>query len=273
MAHTFAAKVNQEMVELGKVESPAEIAELRQLIEDHRHYTGSEIADRVLRDFHHVLPLFVRVMPLDYKRVLEEQAEKAKEERKRQSMIDLVPSQTASQVNLVATGHSDLLLPREPLSRAISQFGQPSAPATPKHEPSLVDLEDSMLDEKTTRERLSKLDKTRGFMKYKRLNEAYRPPRKRVRDWKEISTRLTVAELKYQSARCMDCGGGILVLPRPDLDALSLTFLTSISKSPSASLTQDARSPTSFPSGTTSSSRASGRMPSTGFSLPTTSPS
>lgn len=34
MAHTFAAKVNKEMVELGKVEKPAEIAELRQLLED-----------------------------------------------------------------------------------------------------------------------------------------------------------------------------------------------------------------------------------------------
>lgn len=43
-------------------------------------------------------------------------------------------------------------------------------------------------------------------MKYKRLNEAYRPPRKRVKDWREISTRLTESELKYQSARCMDCG-------------------------------------------------------------------
>jgi len=84
MAHTFAAKVNKEMVELGKVEKPAEIAELRQLLEDvsfpllslphsssllksdtaflllhqHRHYTGSEIADRVLRDFHHVSSVF-----------------------------------------------------------------------------------------------------------------------------------------------------------------------------------------------------------------------
>lgn len=46
MAHTFASRVNKEMVELGKVEKPAEIAELRQLIEDHRYHTGSEIADR-----------------------------------------------------------------------------------------------------------------------------------------------------------------------------------------------------------------------------------
>ena len=63
-----------------------------------------------------------------------------------------------------------------------------------------------MVDDASTKQRLHKLDKTRGFMKYKRLGEAYRPPRKRTKDWKEISTRLTESELKYQSARCMDCG-------------------------------------------------------------------
>ncbi|TFY80717.1 hypothetical protein EWM64_g3297 [Hericium alpestre] len=196
-AHTFASKVNMEMVELGKVTEPREIAELRSLIEDHRHYTGSEVADRVLRDFHHLLPLFVRVMPYDYKRVLEEQATKAKEEKIRASVIDLVPSRTVSQVDLASEGLEDILLPKEP---------QPS-PLTPKrHEPSVVDMEDSMVDDAATKQRLHKLDKTRGFMKYKRLGEAYRPPRKRTKDWKEISTRLTESELKYQSARCMDCG-------------------------------------------------------------------
>ena len=61
------------------------------------------------------------------------------------------------------------------------------------------------MDEETTRQRMKKmgmkkLDKTRGFMKYKRLNEAYRPALKHVKDWKEISARLSENELKYQSA-------------------------------------------------------------------------
>ncbi|KAI6043136.1 NADPH-dependent glutamate synthase [Pisolithus marmoratus] len=185
-AHTFASKVNMEMVELGKVGDPKEIAALRGLIEDHRHYTGSEVADRVLHDFHHLLPLFVRVMPLDYKRVLEEQAVKEKEEKMRHNFIDLVPSRTASQVDLASEGLEDILLPKEP---------------TPLH-----DIEDSLVDDSTTKQRLHKLDKMRGFMKYQRLNEPYRPPRKRTKDWKEISTRLTESELQYQSARCMDCG-------------------------------------------------------------------
>ncbi|KAF9532316.1 NADPH-dependent glutamate synthase [Crepidotus variabilis] len=197
-AHTFASKVNMEMVELGKVTDPREIAALRSLVEDHRHYTGSEVADRVLHDFHHLLPLFVRVMPLDYKRVLEEEVVRSKEEKARQSVIDLIPSRTASQVDLASDGIQDVLLPKS----------TPSALLPPKlrHEPSVVDVEDSLVDDSTTKARLNKLDKTRGFMKYKRLGEAYRPPRKRVKDWKEISTRLTENELKYQSARCMDCG-------------------------------------------------------------------
>ncbi|TRM62719.1 hypothetical protein BD626DRAFT_498227 [Schizophyllum amplum] len=187
MAHTFAQKVNMEMVELGKVTDPKEIAALRGLVEDHRHYTGSEVADRVLKDFHHLLPLFVRVMPLDYKRVLEEAAAREKEEKMRQSVIDLVPSRTASQVDLASEGLEEILQPKLQMT--------PSP--KPKHEPSVGDLEDSLVDDATTKQRMHKLDKTRGFMKYKRL---------RVKDWKEISTRLTESELKYQSARCMDCG-------------------------------------------------------------------
>jgi glutamate synthase (NADPH/NADH) len=196
-AHTFASKVNMEMVELGKVTDPKEIAQLRSLIEDHRHYTGSEVANRVLHDFHHLVNLFVRVMPLDYKRVLEEQAAKEKEEKLRQSVVDLVPSRTLSQVDLAASEGLEHILPK-----ALA-----SIPSTPRRqEPAVTDLEDAVLEESTQKARFNKLDKLRGFMKYKRLNEPYRPPRKRVKDWKEISTRLNENELKYQAARCMDCG-------------------------------------------------------------------
>jgi glutamate synthase (NADPH/NADH) len=200
VSHTFASKVNPELVELGPVNDPAEIAELRSMIEDHRHYTGSTIAERILRDFRRSLSKFVRVMPLEYKRVLEERAAREAEEKARQSVIDLIPSQTASQVDLAAT----LELKNQSLfgiSRVTTPLASPKA-----HEPSVVDLEDAMVDENSTKERMTKLDKTRGFMKYKRLGEAYRPARKRVKDWNEISTRLTEPELKVQTARCMDCG-------------------------------------------------------------------
>lgn len=203
LAHTFASKVNPEMVELGKINDPHEIAELRGMIEDHRHFTGSEVADRVLHDFHHLLPLFVRVMPYDYKRVLEEEALKAKEERMRQSVIDLIPSRTASQIDLASGEIEDVLRAKEtPLPTPHASRSASKA----RNEASVIDMEDSLVDDATTKQRSQKLDKTRGFMKYKRLTETYRPPRKRVKDWKEISTRLTQSELSYQSARCMDCG-------------------------------------------------------------------
>lgn len=201
MSHSFSPKVNMGTVELGKVSDPHEIAELRSLIEDHRHYTGSEIADRVLRNFHHMLPMFVRVMPLDYKRVLEEQAVAVAEAKKKESTIDLIPSHTASQVDLVTSGF-DPVLPRSESTLTLTT----PAPSSPKVEPAVLDMEDAMLDEEQAKTRAVKLDKTRGFMKYKRLNEAYRPPRKRVKDWQEISGALTKAEVTQQTARCMDCG-------------------------------------------------------------------
>ncbi len=45
---------------------------LRQLIEKHRHYTGSTVAKRILDDWDQYLPRFVKVMPVDYRRALTE---------------------------------------------------------------------------------------------------------------------------------------------------------------------------------------------------------
>ena len=48
--------------------------ELKDLIRRHLDYTGSAVARRILNDWEVHLPRFVKVMPLDYKRVLLEQA-------------------------------------------------------------------------------------------------------------------------------------------------------------------------------------------------------
>jgi glutamate synthase domain-containing protein 3 len=60
------------MVELEKVDADEDADELRELIEKHRDYTGSTVAAEVLARWDEVLPQFVKVMPTDYKRVLEE---------------------------------------------------------------------------------------------------------------------------------------------------------------------------------------------------------
>jgi glutamate synthase (NADPH/NADH) large chain len=47
---------------------------LRQLIENHLHYTGSARAKAILDDWSSYLPKFVKVMPVEYRRALEEMA-------------------------------------------------------------------------------------------------------------------------------------------------------------------------------------------------------
>ncbi|GME79155.1 unnamed protein product [[Candida] boidinii] len=73
-------------------------------------------------------------------------------------------------------------------------------------EPKVLDLEDTITDIKTEEAKAVKLDKIKGFMKYKRRHEPYRPAKSRIGDWKELSSRLSKEDLHYQSARCMDCG-------------------------------------------------------------------
>ncbi|GAA5912483.1 hypothetical protein JCM8208_006614 [Rhodotorula glutinis] len=182
-ARDFRAKVNLEMVELDTVNDPHEIAALRGMIEDHKHHTGSTLAATILRSFNQVLPRFVRVMPLDYKAVLEAEKVRAAASKKRNF-----------------TSAQPKLAPVEEAAAVPVENGKHVA------EPAVGDLEDSMVDATAAKKRVQTLDKVRGFKMYKRLTEAYRNPRKRTQDWAEISTRLNEDELKVQSARCMDCG-------------------------------------------------------------------
>jgi len=69
----FAPKCNTAMVELETVVAEEDQAELRELIEKHHRFTGSPVAERLLADWDTALSQFVKVMPVDYKRVLEEQ--------------------------------------------------------------------------------------------------------------------------------------------------------------------------------------------------------
>ena len=162
------------------------------MIEDHAHYTSSERAQRVLRNFNTLLPRFVRVMPLDYKAVLEATAAKAQKEK--------------SQQMHGFDAKTDGFTPEEDKAK-VNREGRKEIPAAKpgKPEPPVVDLEDSMVEAKAAK-KAEALDKTRGFMKYKRLAEPYRNPRSRTKDWAELSNRLSENELKVQSARCMDCG-------------------------------------------------------------------
>ena len=66
----FAKRANGAMVGLEKLESPAEIAEVRAMIERHQEYTQSTRAQAILANWAAYQPKFVKVMPKDYKRML-----------------------------------------------------------------------------------------------------------------------------------------------------------------------------------------------------------
>jgi glutamate synthase (NADPH/NADH) large chain len=66
----FAQRVNLQMVGIEKLELPAEIAEVRDLIERHLDYTKSNRAKQILAAWDQSVPKFVKVLPKDYKRML-----------------------------------------------------------------------------------------------------------------------------------------------------------------------------------------------------------
>jgi glutamate synthase (NADPH/NADH) large chain len=73
----FLTRCNLELVDLDKVETLEDIAQLRGLIENHKKYAGSVVATDVLDRFDEVLPQFIKVMPRDFKRILKERKAKA----------------------------------------------------------------------------------------------------------------------------------------------------------------------------------------------------
>jgi len=64
---------NKGMVELSPVGDHDDLIELQQMINNHYLYTRSELAERILVNWDEYLPRFVKVIPLEYKKVLEEQ--------------------------------------------------------------------------------------------------------------------------------------------------------------------------------------------------------
>ena len=68
----FKEKCNFDTFELEGLKDKDEIALLHILIKNHFKYTESEIAKRILDDWSSNIKKFVKVMPTDYKRVLEE---------------------------------------------------------------------------------------------------------------------------------------------------------------------------------------------------------
>jgi len=67
----FAGRCNTGMIELEAVEADEDVERLATLLQHHADYTGSPVAERLLADFDAAQSRFVKVMPIDYKRVLQ----------------------------------------------------------------------------------------------------------------------------------------------------------------------------------------------------------
>ena len=68
----FAVSFNDGMADMEAVVDPDDIKVLKGLIEDHKKYTGSTPASDILADWDVALKKFKKIMPRDYRRVLEE---------------------------------------------------------------------------------------------------------------------------------------------------------------------------------------------------------
>ena len=68
--HLFDRYCNLDMIDLDPVTEPEDVARLRSLLEEHAKYTGSQRARDILADYENALPNFVKVFPMEYRRVL-----------------------------------------------------------------------------------------------------------------------------------------------------------------------------------------------------------
>jgi glutamate synthase domain-containing protein 3 len=71
----FKDLCNPEMVELESPDRHEDLRTIRRLLENHQRFTGSSVAKAILDDLEKEIKWFVKVMPTDYRRVLEHKAE------------------------------------------------------------------------------------------------------------------------------------------------------------------------------------------------------
>ncbi|KAK7070468.1 hypothetical protein SK128_010174 [Halocaridina rubra] len=165
----FPSKCNKQTVELMPLQESNDLLFVEALLRQFQEKTDSAVAANLLSDWPAQAGKFVKVFPYEYQRALKQLKETEAVE-----------------------AHTGIEKPKIEV----------------KAEPSVRDIEDSVADSTMEKKRLEKiLDKTRGFVKYKRETAMYRSPEKRQKDWDEIYNVDGVRRgLRVQAARCMDCG-------------------------------------------------------------------
>jgi glutamate synthase (NADPH) large chain len=72
---------NKGLVDLSSLESIEDIKEVQSLISNHLYYTNSSVAEKILTNWDDYLPKFVKVIPFEYKKVIEEMKIQALKEK------------------------------------------------------------------------------------------------------------------------------------------------------------------------------------------------
>jgi glutamate synthase (NADPH/NADH) len=158
--HQLSSRCNHETIGLESLVEEEDIQALRGLVGEFVDRTKSNVGQMILENWPTCVNHFVKVLPHDYRRVLEESKNKNK--------------------ILKAVEHNQNTATKKELETT-----------------NVRDIEDSV----------NQIDKVKGFMKYARNTNPYRPVDKRIKDWHEIHNHREVRKhLKTQAARCMDCG-------------------------------------------------------------------
>lgn len=165
---TFRSKVNPGMVELLGLDLDEDRNVVKQLLEEFAETTDSVVAKELLATWPEPCQQFVKVFPYEYQKALKAM----KEEQLIQKNIKAITN------------------------------------GTNKDEPKVKDIEESIQDAALAKKKMDQiLDKTRGFIKYKRETSVYRNAEERQKDWSEVFNFQHVRKnLKTQAARCMECG-------------------------------------------------------------------
>ncbi|KXJ22785.1 putative glutamate synthase [NADPH] [Exaiptasia diaphana] len=176
--NTLTLKCNHDTVDLESVVGN-DVDMLKGLLEEHLEKTGSRVAKILLDDWTSAVHYFTKIIPKGYKDVLANLQKECDEN---------IEKETRS-------------------SSENKEKKEDSPPPVKKiNNAPIVDIESAIPDMTMEQKIIDRvLDKTRGFVKYARSGNPYRPAKQRINDWKEIYSHKK-QDLKVQAARCMDCG-------------------------------------------------------------------
>jgi glutamate synthase (NADPH) large chain len=72
---------NKGLVEISPLDNIDDIKEVQKLISNHLYYTNSSVAEKILTNWEEYQPRFVKVIPFEYKKVMEEMKLQALKEK------------------------------------------------------------------------------------------------------------------------------------------------------------------------------------------------